>query len=111
MNDINIAVNLPTIIFLTITLLVTGVCLFLIGYFIGKQSSTGVSNTMATTKPTSFFDNNTEQKSKAITIDNSKFVTDIRTDNLEKKYTQLGEIKKSEENISDSINKLKNMKK
>jgi hypothetical protein len=29
---------------------------------------------------------------------------------MEKKYESLGEIKKSEENISNSINKLKNMK-
>jgi hypothetical protein len=111
MNNINIILNVPTIVFLSITLLVIGVCLFLIGYFIGKQTNMGVSNTIVSSKPASFFDNNNEKKPKAITIDNSKFVTDIRTDNLEKKYVELGEIKKSEENISESINKLKNLKK
>jgi hypothetical protein len=45
-----------------------------------------------------------------ISIDNSKFVVDIKTDQLEKKYEGLGEIKNSQENIGSSINKLKNMK-
>lgn len=111
MNNINIALNIPTLIFLSITLLSMGACLFFIGYFIGKQSNTGVSNiVVSSSKPVSFFDNNATEKPKAITIDDSKFVTDIKTDNLEKKYTQLGEIKQSEENITGSINKLKNMK-
>jgi hypothetical protein len=118
MQTINIAINVPTIVFLSIILLITGACLFFIGYFIGKQGSLGVYNTIASSssnnnssKPVSFFDKNNAQEQKvAITIDTSKFVTDIKTDGLEKKYANLGEIKESEENISGSINKLKNMK-
>lgn len=109
MNDISISVNIPTLIFFSITLLAIGVCLFLIGYFIGKQNSTGVSNTISNIKPTSFF--NEEPKStKSLAIDDTKYLVDIKTSGMEKKYESLGDIKKSEENISNSINKLKNMK-
>jgi len=109
MNEISLIINTPTIILFSITLLAIGVCLFFIGYFIGKQASCGVSNTNGLSKPTNFFDNNKEEKTK-IVINDTKFVTEIKTDNLEKKYENLGEIKQSTEDISDSINKLKNMK-
>lgn len=45
-----------------------------------------------------------------IEIDSRKFVTDIKTDGLEKKYDTLGEVKQSTENIGSSINKLKNLR-
>lgn len=47
----------------------------------------------------------------AIKIDDRKFVGEISTDNIEKKYGELGETKVSDENISSSVNKLKGMKK
>ena len=109
MNEISISINLPTIIFFTSTLLVLGVCLFLIGYFMGKQSNTGVFTHVTNTRPTSFFEESKKDK-KILTIDDTKYVVDIKTEGMEKKYESLGDIKKSEENISDSINKLKNMK-
>jgi hypothetical protein len=110
MNEISIILNLFTIIFFSITLLAIGVCLFFIGYFLGKQSTYGVYNTIGLNKPSSFFDHNKEEKKKKIVIDDAKFVTEIRTDNLEKKYENLGDVKESTEDISNSINKLKNMK-
>jgi hypothetical protein len=109
MNEISLTINTPTIIFFSITLLAIGVCLFLIGYFIGKLSNTGVSNTVVNTKPVSFFDDIKKDK-KIVSIDDTKYVVDIQTSGMEKKYESLGDIKKSEENISNSINKLKNMK-
>jgi hypothetical protein len=45
-----------------------------------------------------------------IKIDDAKVVLDINTKNLTKKFDSLGETKTSSENISSSINKLKNMK-
>jgi hypothetical protein len=109
MNEISISLNLPTMIFFSITLLVIGVCLFLIGYFYGlSKAGNGVSN-LVIDRPKNFFDHNIT-KSNKISIDNTKVVTDIKTDNLEKKYESLGEIKNSEDNISGSINKLKNLK-
>jgi hypothetical protein len=45
-----------------------------------------------------------------IMIDDKKVVVDIDTKGLEKKYNSLGDIKTTQENISDSVNKLKNLK-
>ena len=109
MNEISISINLPTLIFFSITLLVIGVCFFLIGYFIGKQSNTGVSISATNINPTSIFEEAKKEK-QALTIDSTKYVVDIKTSGMEKKYESLGETKTSEENISSSINKLKNMK-
>jgi hypothetical protein len=108
-NEISVSINLPTILFFSSTLLVIGVCLFLIGYFIGKQSSGGVSSSATNTKPTSFFDD-IKKDNKVISIDDTKYVVDIQTSGMEKRYESLGDVKQSEENISNSINKLKNMK-
>jgi hypothetical protein len=91
----------------TATLLMVGACLFFIGYFIGRQSSVGVSNSV--TKTNRVNNNSTIIKDK-ISIDETKVVTEINTDGLEKKYETLGETKQSNENITNSINKLKNMK-
>jgi hypothetical protein len=108
MNGINISINIPGLILISITLLAIGVCLFLIGYLIGNRRTHGVSNN-TNKKTTNFFE---EQKSisKAIEIDHSKYVVNIQTEGLEKKYESLGEVKESQENITESINKLKNLK-
>ena len=109
MNEISISINIPTIIFFSFTLLAIGVCLFLIGYFYGlSRTMDGVSNVVAD-RPKNFFDDSAT-KNKKISIDSTKVVTDIKTDNLEKKYESLGEVKHSEDSISGSINKLKNLK-
>ena len=109
MNEISLTINTPTIIFFSITLLAIGVCLFLIGYFYGLSKNTiGVFN-MVSDRPKNFFDDKVVNNKK-ISIDSTKVVTDIKTDNLEKKYESLGEFKQSEDNISGSISKLKNLK-
>lgn len=79
-----------------------------IGYVLGKKCS---SNKHQTTPTKSFFEKEKiEHNKKSISIDDTKFVGNIRTEGLEKKYENLGETKKSSENISGAINKLKNMK-
>lgn len=50
------------------------------------------------------------KQQQLIDIDERKVVVAIKTDGLEKKYENLGDVKKSSENISSSIDKLKNMK-
>lgn len=45
-----------------------------------------------------------------IEIDDTKYVSKISTDGLEKKYDQLGDIKQSKDDTVSSVNKLKNMK-
>lgn len=82
---------------------------FLLGYLYGKMTpNIGVFNSEQ--KPQSFFKDNSNKIKKNISIDEKTFVTKIKTDNLEKKYETLGETKTSEDNISNSVNKLKNMK-
>jgi hypothetical protein len=46
-----------------------------------------------------------------VEIDDSKYVTEINTKGLEKKYSSIGEKKESKDDISSSIDKLKNLKK
>jgi hypothetical protein len=105
MNEIVLNINLLTLILFIITLLSTGVCFFLIGYFCGNRTSNGVYYTENIKNNQSYLKSNNK-----ISIDETKFVTDIKTDNLEKKYNSLGDIKQSQENINSSINKLKNIK-
>jgi hypothetical protein len=110
MNEIQVIFNIPSIVLITITLLSIGACFFLIGYLLGKRSVEGVSNSV--NRPTSFFDSGKQSENKVakIKIDDAKYVTEIKTDGMEKKYDQLGDVKQSAENITNSINKLKNLK-
>ena len=73
---------------------------------LGSNQNTGVLDNI---KKSSLF-NNIKQNNQKISIDEAKFVTKIDTNNLEKKYSSLGDTKTSQENISSSINKLKSMK-
>jgi hypothetical protein len=79
---------------------------FFIGYLLGKNRQVvGVTTTG------SFFDKNKSQtKESNIKIDDTKCVLDIQTNNLTKKYDELGEKTLSTDNISGSVNKLKNLK-
>lgn len=83
---------------------------FIIGYLLGRfMHFDGVSNNI----PKSFFKQNKQNsdiEKNNLSIDDKKFVVDIKTDNLERKYESLGDVKKTEENISSSVNKLKNLK-
>jgi hypothetical protein len=82
---------------------------FIIGFILGtnKLSYSGVTNS----EPVSFFTKNKEQEKKQqIKIDDSKFVTEIDTRLMEKKFNSLGETTVSDENVDESINKLKNLK-
>lgn len=95
------------VILLIIVILIVNA--FLIGYLLGRFTNhNGVSNN----KQKSFFQ---QQDSKTkeintINIDDKKFVVDIKTEGLEKKYDSLGEVKQTQDNISNSVNKLKNLK-
>lgn len=53
---------------------------------------------------------NKEKLTNSVSIDDSKYITSIETQYLEKKYTSIAEEKKSEENIGASVSKLKQMK-
>lgn len=92
-------------------LLALNVLFLLTGYLFGRLAKlTGVSSYDHIEKPKSFFQQQQEQSSQKVSIDSTKIVTNISTKGLERKYTDLGSKKESSEDISSSINKLKNMK-
>jgi len=89
-------------------LVILNILSFTIGYFLGKlHNNQGV---YINNKTQSFFDKEENRKKSAISIDSTKYVSEIKTDGMEKKYDTLGETKQSQENISLSVNKLKNLK-
>lgn len=87
------------------------VVFFCLGYIIGRLQH---SQPKVESQPNSFFQKNKQsnpvEQNKKITIDETKYVVDIKTSDLEKKYDTLGDTKISNENIESSINKLKNIK-
>lgn len=77
-----------------------------VGYLLCKIQNIYIS-TISDQKPVSFF---TKQPQSKVNIDDTKYVVNIKTENLEKKYTKLGEVKQTSDDISSSVNKLKNLK-
>jgi hypothetical protein len=96
---------------LTVLIIILTINSFLAGYVLGGRHS--IKHSQDTTgAPRSFFQKQQKKEiQNNIEIDNKKFVGNINTDKLEKKYSSLGETKTSTENISSSINMLKNLKK
>jgi len=96
-------------IFILIISLCFSILTFLIGYIIGKISN--LNGVYDNSNKNKLFNSQKKYDSQPkITIDDTKFVLDIKTDSLEKKYDSLGDIKKTEEKIDQSINKLKQLK-
>ena len=90
---------------------------FSLGYIIAKLNNPIISNTISNQqeKPPSFLSQvNKEEKkiNKKIEIDDKKFITEIKTDTLEKKFNELG--KKTvaqDESLSANVSKLASLKK
>ncbi len=94
------------IIYLTVIL---NLICFILGFLTARLVSFGgVSyNSQATiTTP----GKNREKLTKKVSIDDSKYITNIDTNSLERKYTNIAEETLSEENIGSSVSKLKQMK-
>lgn len=87
-------------------LLVLNIISFLLGYLYGNRTVSGIeySNTKSNKQKTLVSTNNN------IEIDDKKVVLNIDTKGLEKKYEDLGDKQVSENNITSSISKLKNLK-
>lgn len=79
---------------------------FCVGYCIGRLNSSQDKNIGLI----NYKKNNINNNKNDVSIDETKIVTKINTNNLEKKYDIIGEETQSLENISSAINKLKNMK-
>lgn len=92
-------------IIIIIVLIILNIISFALGFLIGKVLF--LSGVSILDKPKSFMKSQTANNIK---IDEKIHITDINLDGIEKKYTNLGEIKQSNENISSSIDKLKKIK-
>lgn len=80
----------------------------IIGYIIGKflyKTETQSSYLKSNKK-----NNSLEDKVSGVTIDDKKYVVAIDTKGIEKKFDNISTTKESEDNISEAVNKLKNMK-
>jgi hypothetical protein len=95
---------------LDIVLLILNVFSFSIGLILGRTwCSSSVYQSIE--RPKSFLQKTNEVSKDKVVIDDKKVVLNIKTDGMEKKYENLGEVKQSSENISSSVDKLKQMKK
>jgi cytochrome c biogenesis protein ResB len=83
------------------------VLVFIGGIFVGRMI--GNNNNGQYTSFSSKPNNNKKEKSN-ISIDSKTFVTDIKTEGMEKKFTDMTETTSTSIDISSSVNKLKNLK-
>ena len=110
---------------MSIEILIGGFVLFVLGYLIGrvdvihrllrKQEKNVVYTTTSTESTNSQKRIKTDSDTPAlkppkITIDESKFVTTIKTDSFQKDFDDLGNTTTSEDNIKSSISKLSQLK-
>jgi hypothetical protein len=99
------------VIYVFLSLIVSYFIVFGIGLFLGhKCYPKGVSNNSHIGFLKANSQHQDQNSSKPLAIDDRKVVLGLGTDGLQKKYDQLGETQKTKEDISSSINKLKNMK-
>jgi len=101
---------LDNIYILPVVIVVIIIYAFLIGYLIGKKTPHVLDNMKNNSFVFSKQKISDQPQVDAPKIDSTKFVTKIATDNLEKKYNELGDIQTTSENISESVNKLKKKK-
>ena len=92
---------------LMLVLIMLNLLSFGVGYIIAKlQSCHGVYHNEPSINR-SIANNKVLSK---VTIDDKKYVGNIPTNDLEKKFDKIADEKQSDENIVSSVNKLKNMK-
>ena len=82
---------------------------FVCGYLVGKTSSLQYLGSQSNSSKTISSKDN--KKLSSISIDEKKIVTDININGMEKKYVDIAVATESNETISGSIDKLKNLKK
>jgi len=87
---------------------------FGVGYAIGSLDN--IRRTLKGSESTSFVsevvrEQKQQAKKRVVSIDESKYVTDISTDGMESKGGTLGEVSQTSDNISSAANKLAQLKK
>lgn len=75
-----------------------------------KTSKFDIRETVSISSKQQKRNNNNIEKTQSIEIDDTKYISKISTDNLEKKYESLGDTKTTQNDTASSINKLKNLK-
>jgi hypothetical protein len=99
------------IVYLLLSLIVSYFIVFGVGLFLGHYyANTGVSKDSHIGFLRTISQQNIKDTAKSLSIDDRKVVLGLDTEGLQKKYSQLGDTQKQKEDISSSINKLKNMK-
>lgn len=97
------------IILLLAVFIVFSFIFFLLGYLIGRTSSqTNIGGQSNSFKTISAKNN---KKLNEIYIDEKTVVTEIKTDGLEKKYSNIANTVESNQSVTNSIDKLKKLKK
>ena len=103
--------------FLITVLIILYIIGIMLGYIAGKINKDSVIQ-YEKLDPQSIIKNNKNinqhnmevlEKVKFIQIDDSKYVTDVDYDGIEKKFSTLGDESKKEQNIQNSIDKLSNI--
>lgn len=84
------------------------ILIFCGGVVVGKMIGSNINNGQYNT--TSNKIQGSANNKSNISIDSKTFVTDIKTEGMEKKFTNMTETTNTSVNISNSVNKLKNLK-
>jgi len=91
---------------------ILAILIFVVGYTLGRlnllQRNLTILPENVNTK--GWFGNKKMKKPKKVDIDESKFVTDIKTDSFEKDFKSLGKKTVTEDDISSSVSKLGQLK-
>jgi len=98
-----------SVIIIICSLLCSHIIFFSAGIFLGFMIPKGYSQEVSRA-PVSFLKSQKEKDNHKIQIDDKKVVLNVSTDGLEKKFDKITEEKKTKNNISNSVNKLKSMK-
>lgn len=96
----------------SVAIVVSFFLLFSIGFFLGAKCSL-INNRVETDEKQFTLNRQTRNKARvknAIDIDDKKIVLKINTENIEKKFNKIAESKETQNDIVDSVNKLKKMR-
>ena len=86
---------------------------FTVGYTLGRLNLLykNLTNSPENANTKGWFGSKETRKPKKVVIDETKFVTDIKTGSFEKDFESLGEETVSDDGISASVSKLSQLKK
>lgn len=107
---INIMINSSMIYILLFTNLVCFCLGMLVFSAITKASPSNINEMVSISSKKQQRNKSQIEDKESIEIDDTKYVSKISTDNLEKKYESLGKVKSTQNDTASSVNKLKNLK-